>query len=103
MWLQQAAKNSNVKVGGIAGPLAWRYHKRGPVPKGIKRVIILAIKLLQGQHNMTSGSIFSFHLFSHLLICYLVYSNSSLITFHFATHFLKGTNGENLEGQGGIS
>lgn len=45
MGLEKAAENSNIEVGGIAGPLAWWYHKRGPVLRDREKIIMLASSL----------------------------------------------------------
>lgn len=71
--LQQAAENSNIKVGGIAGPLAWRYHKRDPVSKG-RKMIMLAVLHSKGRH-MAYHSAFFISSFTHSLCLLLVHSN----------------------------
>ena len=73
MGLEEAAKNSNIKVGGIAGPLAWRYHKRDPVSKG-RKMIMLAVLHSKGWH-MAYHSAFLICSFTHSLSLLLVHSN----------------------------
>lgn len=92
VWLEQAAKNSNIKVGGIARPLAWRYRERDPVSNGRKHMVILEVIHPKGWQNKVYSSALLPGSFSHLLVSCLFHPTillNGLTLPTFARHYLE--------------
>lgn len=102
VWLEQAAKNSNIKVGGIARPLAWRYRERDPVSNGRKHGYTRS-HTSQGVAKQGLQLCSSPGSFSHLLVSCLFHPTillNGLTLPTFARHYLESRDtGESFEGQ----
>lgn len=83
MGLEKAAENSNIEVGGIAGPLAWWYHKRGPVPSDREKIITLASSL-PGDNTTQPKALLFFNSLNPLISC-MVRANDLLTSLAHST------------------